>query len=142
MSELEKSAFVNAFSRMQKKVHATAVEHGWWAPRSVRVTQVERLDGGEPRMITGDFIVDVPHNQPERLALMHSEISEVLEGLRADNPPDKHCPQHTSVEIELADVIIRIMDFAQFYGYDVAGAIVDKAAINNGRPYKHGGKKF
>ena len=43
---------------------------------------------------------------------------------------------------ELADVIIRIMDYARGKGLNVAEALVLKMEYNTTRPYKHGGKKF
>ncbi len=76
--------------------------------------------------------------QAEKIALMHSELSEALEALRHGNPPDKHCPQFSSLEVELADVLIRLMDFAGHYRLDVGGAAKAKLQVNASRPYKHG----
>lgn len=83
----------------------------------------------------GDF------NDAEKIALMHSELSEALEGLRKDLMDDK-LPHRKMVEVELADTIIRIMNYASHRGLDVAGAVVEKARFNATRGYKHEGKKF
>lgn len=75
------------------------------------------------------------------IALMHSELSEALEGVRHDAQDDK-LPHRKAVEVELADVVIRIMNYGVAHGLDIAGAIVEKAAFNKTRPFRHGGKKF
>lgn len=76
-------------------------------------------------------------NVGECIALMHSELSEALEGHRK-GLQDSHLPERTSLEVELADTVIRIMDFAGAHGLDVAGALLEKLAYNRSRPHKHG----
>lgn len=93
---------------------------------------------------------DHPHTDPgfnhaEKIALMHSELSEALEGLRAGawpGKPDDKLPHRPMVEVELADTIIRIMNYATHCGLDVAGAVVEKARFNATRGHRHGGKRF
>lgn len=81
-----------------------------------------------------------PQRDLERLCLIHSEVSEACEGVRHGNPPDEHCPDFSSVEIELADAMIRICDFAKFKGWNIGGAVASKVEFNSTRPYMHGGK--
>jgi NTP pyrophosphatase (non-canonical NTP hydrolase) len=82
------------------------------------------------------------YNVGEKIALMHSELSEALEYLRMDNGPSDHIPGFSGAEEEFADVIIRIMNTAQRLKLRVAEALIAKQAFNAARPYKHGGKKF
>lgn len=84
---------------------------------------------------------DIDRNDGECIALMHSELSEVLESLRNGSPPDEHCPSFNNTEIELADAVIRIMDFCAARGLRLPEAIQAKMNYNVTRPYKHG-KKF
>jgi NTP pyrophosphatase (non-canonical NTP hydrolase) len=82
------------------------------------------------------------YNVGEKIALMHSELSEALEYLRKGNGPSDHIPEFSGAEEEFADVIIRIMNTAQRLHLRVAEALLAKQAFNAARPYKHGGKKF
>lgn len=109
------NAFTIAFNQLAVAVNDIAKSKGWW--------KGDRNDG-------------------ELIALIHSELSEALEGLRHGNPPSDHIPKYSVVEEELADVVIRIMDYAVAKGHRVAEAIVEKAEFNSNREFMHGGKKF
>lgn len=72
-----------------------------------------------------------------RIALIHSELSEAVEGIRKDAMDDK-LPHRKMEEVELADVLIRMEDYAGTYSLDLGGARDEKEFMNTTRPYKHG----
>ncbi len=87
-------------------------------------------------------------NVGELLALIHSEISEGLEGHRK-KLMDTHLPHRAMLEVEMADAIIRIFDLAGYLGLDIGGAYVEKREYNANRAdhklenrIKEGGKAF
>lgn len=68
-------------------------------------------------------------NKGELLCLIHSEISECMEGERKNLQDDK-LPHRKMAEVELVDALIRIFDYAGAFGYDLDGAFKDKMAFN------------
>lgn len=90
----------------------------------------------------------IQRNKGELIALMHSELSEALEGERKGLMDDK-LPHREMAEVELVDCLIRIFDYAGAFGYDLEGAYQEKMAYNAQREdHKHesrmkaNGKKF
>ena len=90
----------------------------------------------------GWIVKDTPEDKAVKIVLMHSELSEALEAVRQGNPQSEKIPEFTLLEEELADVVLRIMNFGGQLGLRISEAIIAKDEYNNNRPYKHGGKAF
>lgn len=91
--------------------HGASVRGGWW----------HDLQTGEP--------LHGKRNVGEMLCLVHSEISEAMEGHRKRLMDDK-LPHRPMIEVELADAVIRIADLAGGLNLDLGGAIAEKLAYN------------
>lgn len=81
---------------------------------------------------------------------LHGEVSELWEAWRKgalDKPCDKAekmeangVPVLTSAEEEIADILIRALDFSYVLNVDVGRAVEAKLQFNRTRPHRNGGK--
>lgn len=55
-----------------------------------------------------------------------------MEGMRK-NLMDDHLPHRKMVEVELADAMIRILDYCGYKNMDIGGAIMEKLEYNKNR---------
>lgn len=136
---------MTGINEVAKEIHENAVAHGWWEK--------------EPTFA-------------EIIALCHSELSEALEEYRkghsfewktcirngSDCNPDRpgnkcrecmvgnNCIYRDNkpegIAVEMADCIIRILDWCGKEGIDIDRIITEKHEYNKTRPYRHGGKRI
>jgi NTP pyrophosphatase (non-canonical NTP hydrolase) len=102
---------------LQYIIHANAVAKLWWS--------------------------DNTRNFMETLMLVVSEIAEAGEEYRdgrALNEVYYHGSKPEGIPVELADAVIRILDFCEWAGIDLYTVIQEKHAYNLTREPRHGGK--
>lgn len=133
-----------SLNELAQEIHQTAVDHGWWEK--------------EPSF-------------GETVALCHAELSEALEEYRSKRPAlwyECHDPvlkyemgvcqpeclysqisdcegkghKPEGVAVEMADCLIRILDWFGHTGLDADAIVRTKMAYNKTRPYRHGGKRL
>lgn len=66
-----------------------------------------------------------------KLMLIVTELAEAHEALRHNNPPSEHIPEFSALEEEMADTIIRIMDFCGYLNLRIEEAIAAKLEYNS-----------
>lgn len=118
----------HALNSLCKNIHQVNVEMGWWTD----------IKTGEP----------IERNVGELLCLVHSEISEAMEGYRKNLMDDK-LKDRKMFDVELGDAIIRIFDICGKYNIPLGTIIAEKVAFNTVREdhkmenrMKENGKKF
>lgn len=118
-----------SLTKFAKAVHSVAVDKGWWEE--------------EPSF-------------PEIIAMCHCELSEALEAYRngayilyrydcddditTDMEGYKKGDKVDGIAVELADCILRILDFCAANEIDIDAVLTMKNAYNKTRDYRHGGK--
>lgn len=108
---------MNEWKEMQKRVGKYRRAHGFFTP----ITFDNTVSG-----ITGaDVLLG-------KMALIHSEVGEASEAIRHHDT--------IGLEMELADIIIRVMDVCDALDFDLWSAIDEKMYYNEKRPYRHGKK--
>lgn len=70
--------------------------------------------------------------------LVVTELAELVESVRAKTPVPSSLPGFSNEEEEIADAIIRLLDYAGFYELNIGQAVVAKMEKNAGRPFQHG----
>lgn len=98
----------NAFNEAAAAIFRNNVDAGWWS------------DG------VGKYVIGT------KLALVHSEVSEALEGFRKGKP-DSHLPHRSNAEVEIADALIRLLDLAGSQNFDIGTVMAEKIAYNAAR---------
>ncbi len=100
-------------TELKQEIHETAVAHGWW---------------------------DQLRTWPQECALIHSEVTECFEEWRHSNAElYENNGKPEGIGIELADIIIRVLDVAVGYNIDIEKCMEIKMAYNKTRSYRHGG---
>lgn len=113
-----------SLSSICKQIHADNRAAGWWDGKATLETYATKI------------------------ALIHSEASEMLEGLRKGQQDD-HLPDHSMEAVEAADIFIRLADYCAARDIDL-GRVVRQKLLYNQQRQDHkrsvraaaGGKKF
>ena len=125
-------------NELAQEIHENAKSHGWY---------------------------EKPPTLPETIALCHAELSEALEAYRdgtdriselliyftgtsqsgkvfISDTQTEICKKPVGTATELADCIIRILDYCAYAGIDIDEIIRLKHEYNKTRPYRHGNKRI
>lgn len=129
-------SLISALNSLSRLCHEASYRAGWWNCPDTGIPLTEGLSSLADLTIATKF------------ALIHSEVSEAMEGYRTD-AQDEKLPKRKAVEVELADVLVRVFDLAGALKLDLGGALFEKMAYNAQRAdhkgearRAKGGKRF
>jgi hypothetical protein len=121
----------------QKKVYDIAVSKGWYDKEVPQSTRVER----HMLMVTeiAEATEEIRNGKPNVYANINGQVVPMTAADFKD-PVHLKMPKPEGEAIELADAVIRIMDYFEAQGWDLEDAMKIKSDYNETRPYRHGGK--
>jgi hypothetical protein len=123
-----------SLNKLAKECFGLAQEKGFWDGYSVPVPV--REDDGRCVDTVAEFDPS-QRNFGEVLALIHSELSEALEADRKKLNDDK-LSHYEGKWVELADALIRILDYVGAFDIDIDQIVQEKLEYNRSRPRLHG----
>lgn len=120
MDDLLRDELTEAVDLLVHECHSASLTAGWWYDLKADIDLRRQACEGTR---LGKALV------AEKLCLIHSEVSEAMEGHRKDLMDDK-LPEFKAITVELADACIRIFDLAGALGLDLGPALAAKMAYN------------
>ena len=136
-------------NELTREIHDNAVAHGWWdEPRSFAEIMalcvselgeaLEEDRAGRPAVWFKCLPTDVFAGCEN---MTHCESANSKLGcVKMDTKCPYRDDKPEGIAVEMADCIIRILDWAGQAGVDMEAIILAKHEYNKGRPYKHGKK--
>ena len=123
---MENDKFADMLYELQEEIHQSNVTAGWWMDLTATQGSTNLVEHARTGTRLGKAIV------AEKLCLVHSEVSEAMEGARKNLMDDK-LPHRKMIEVELADAVIRILDLSGALGLNIGAAIQEKRQYNSVR---------
>jgi len=131
-----------------KEIHKNAVQHGWWDVKRT-LPEILMLCVSE----LAEALEEYRNNNPVYYTGCRLNLDCTISDIQGATCPERSlddgaagipCPHSTGkpqgIVVELADCIIRFLDYCGRECIDIETAIREKFEYNKTRPYKHGGK--
>ena len=107
-------------------VHLKNIEAGWWDELEQVLAYIPAEEVRLRKLVEAWFLAT-------KIALIHSEASEMLEGLRKGQMDD-HLPHLSQEETEGADIFIRLADYMGRRKFGLGTTTLSKQTYNALRP--------
>jgi len=134
---------------IQKEVHQTAKDHGWW-DKPKTFGEIIALIHSEASEALEEYRNHLNHpltyysgegKYYDGLATSKIIVTSPYQDIKFQNGAGEIITSKPEgIPSELADIVIRVMDYCEWAGINLEAAILEKHEYNKSRPYKHGGK--
>lgn len=120
--------------QLQNAAHSNSADKGFWE----RDEEILKLLEEQGRLDLANH--HWKNVQLAKIALVHSELSEAVEGIRTGNGPSDKLHEHgfNQAEEEMSDAVVRILDLCGKMNWKFPRAILTKMGYNTGREKLHG----
>lgn len=124
-------AVVTVFDHLAERINRWAQGKGFWD----RPDRLRALCANDPEV--KHYVENLVKSQKQMLVV--TEGAELIEGLRKPTEANDHDPEaFTNEEVEVADQIIRLLDYAGEYKLRIGQCLLAKMVKNEARPHRHG----
>ena len=128
-----------------KEIHSVAVAHGWWEKEPsfgeiVALCHSELSEALEEHRNCRPMqyvVCGFTENDPCTKDCSHPNCTHALNGICIINA---NGDKPEGIAVEMADCLIRILDWCGYEGIDIEAIVALKNEYNKTRPYRHGGK--
>lgn len=127
----ENRVVVSGFNSLAERITRWAHAKGFWD------IPPELSDMMEDNPKVASYVVALIKSQKQMLVV--TEGAELIEGLRKPTEANDHDPEaFTNEEVEIADQMIRLLDYAGHFRLRIGECILAKMEKNEARPHRHG----
>lgn len=136
----------STLNNMVKAIHENAVAHGWWEgsrsfPEIIALIHSELSEALEEYRAGRPMLYHIcTSSNGETLALCDADIAKHHCGVVDCVECEDYDVKPEGIAVELADALIRILDYCGHEHIDIDAIVREKHEYNKTRPYRHGGK--
>ena len=136
---------MTGINEVAKQIHENAVDHGWWDEER-SFPEIIALCHSELSEALEEYRSGRPFEWGRLRRMRKRQTVRSEDQYDCANYSFKVKCEHRSkkpegIAVEMADCIIRILDWCGKEGIDIDRIISTKHEYNKSRPYRHGGKK-
>ena len=114
LTEREKTQLIFSLNLFSKCVHNNALKKGFWRHKTEEINLIHAV------------------------SQVYDEVCEFRDAVFDKNRMDKHLTNNTNLSVEIADIIMVLLDIGCHLKLQIPKIMIEKYLFNLSRPYLHG----